>query len=260
LDGRGVTRDSNKGLDLLLRGCEGGFALACAVGAHWLGESADADSDQEPSADLRARFEMQHACLTGQGDACYQVGFSFYLGRDGYPRDRGRAVRAYSRGCDLDDSRACNNLGDALTYGEGTGRDLALASALFDKACHLGEALGCANLGYMLEHGSGVVSDAARARRLYGDACATGEPYGCLHAEMLAVEGAPGDSAHSVARWRRACEEQRSAQGCAFLGLLYEDGPDGLARDEAKSQKAMVRACELGNIRACEWVKQHGEP
>jgi len=37
--------------------------------------------------------------------------------------------------------------------------------------------------------------------------------------------------------------------------VMYEDGPDGKTRDEAKSQQAMKRACDLGNRRACEWMK-----
>ena len=39
------------------------------------------------------------------------------------------------------------------------------------------------------------------------------------------------------------------------MGLIYEDGPDGLARDEDKSQRAMTRACELGEQRACDWMR-----
>jgi hypothetical protein len=36
---------------------------------------------------------------------------------------------------------------------------------------------------------------------------------------------------------------------------MYEDGPDGQARDGAKSQEAMKRACDLGSRRACDWLK-----
>jgi TPR repeat protein len=35
---------------------------------------------------------------------------------------------------------------------------------------------------------------------------------------------------------------------------MYEDGSDGVARDEEKSMQAMARACGLGDAGACEWV------
>jgi TPR repeat protein len=72
--------------------------------------------------------------------------------------------------------------------------------------------------------------------------------------------GAPSDPAGSLAHWQRGCDRDRNAQSCAFLGLLYEDGPDGMARDEAKSDEAMAQACKLGERRACEWLKARVEP
>jgi TPR repeat protein len=257
LDGRGVARDPTRGLDMLVRACDGGVRLACAVAVRWLAEAAH--THDNPSApDLRRRLEAEHACLTSEADACYQVGLFFYFGESSCPRDRAMATRAYERGCALGDARACNNLGDALAYGEGTPRDVARAAALFDKACRLGEALGCANSGYMFEHGEGVSSDRPRARGLYRESCASGEVYGCLHADMLvATEAAASrDQRRALELWTAACD-RRDARACAFVGVMYVDGPDGLARDSSKSLEAMNRACGLGEPRACEWVKAH---
>lgn len=258
LDGRGVPHDAQRGLDMLMRACDGGVAMACGVAARWLGEGSHAD--EVPGAQgLLARLEGQHTCLTGQSEACFQIGVLYYYGRDAFPRDRASASRAFSRGCDLGDSRACNNLGDALAYGDGVGRDLEGAASTFRKACRLGEPLGCANLGYMAEHGEGIPRDVARARGLYRDACTAGDVYGCLHLDLLAAEdaGAPRDPDRALAHWRHACEQGHIARACAFVGVMYEDGPDGVARDEEKSMQAMARACDLGDARACEWVKSH---
>ena len=252
--------DAGKALEMLLSACDGGFDLACWVGDHWL--SNPMHGRELPSApDLRTRFEAEGACLLGNAEECYRVGVDYYFGRGSLARDRVRAVRAYGRGCDLGDPGACNNLADALAYGEGTERDVTRAAALFDKACRLGYALGCANLGFMAEHGEGIAPDTARARALYRDACVSGDVYGCLHAEMLAAQdaGAPRDPMQALAHFERACERSANAKACAFVGLLYEDGPDGKARDEAKSSQAMSRACKLGERRACEWMKFHLE-
>ncbi len=256
IDGCRVPRDVQRGLGMLLRACDRGDAPACVFGARRLADPLN--EGVQDGAQLRSRLELVGSCWSGQADACYRAGLLFYFGREAFPRDRSLAARVYGRGCDLGDSRACNNLGDALAYGDGLARDVARAAALFDKACHLGEALGCANLGYMVEHGEGVSRDTSRALSLYRDACTTGDVYGCLHSEMIvAAAGALRDPSRALAQWAQACERARDARACAFVGVMYEDGPDGLARDETKSMQAMSRACDLGDVRACDWVKSH---
>jgi TPR repeat protein len=259
LDGRGVARDARRGIEMLVRACDGGVAMACTVTASWLGDASHATELGASAQDLLARVEGQRTCILGQAEACFQIGVLFYYGRDSFPRDRAKSSRAFARGCDLGDSRACNNIGDALAYGDGVGRDVEGASGDYLKACRLGEALGCANLGYMTEHGEGVARDRSRARVLYRDACSAGDVYGCLHVELLAAEdaGAPRAARAAFAHWRQRCDAGHDARACAFVGLMFEDGPEGVDRDEAKSLDAMTRACALGDGRACEWVRSH---
>jgi uncharacterized protein len=256
LDGRGVARDVPRGLGMLVRSCDAEVVVACAAAIRWLDDphtGADALAD---AGDLRVRLEADLECATDHADACYTVGTLSYAGHGGFAHDRARAARAYARGCDLGDSRACNNFADALAYGEGVERDLERAAVMFEKACHEGESLGCANLGYRAEHGLGVPRDRVRARSLYRDACATGEPYGCMHAAMLAAEdaGAPRDPPRSLAHWVRRCAAGEG-RACAFAGLIYDDGPDGLTRDATRSHEAMTRACALAEPHACQWTK-----
>jgi len=255
LDGRGVPRDPVQGLAMIVRACDGGQALACMAAARWL---ADADHVREAHADtgLRGRLIAEHGCLGGDSADCLRAAVAFEGGEGEPPRDEARAVDQYTRGCDLGNSLACNALGVALDYGEGVPRDPERSVAAFERACKLADALGCANLGYMFENGEGLARDRTRARSLYRDACTSGIVYGCLHDEMLAAQdaGAPRDRERAFAYWRRACDA-RDARACAFVGVMYEDGPDGVARDESKSQQAMKRACELGDRRACEWSK-----
>jgi TPR repeat protein len=235
-------------------------AQACVVAATWLGEPLHT-RDIKDASQLRSRLDMQNACWMGQADACLQVAASFGGGRDAFPRDLGLAAVFYGRGCDLGEARACSVLGVAFAYGDGVPADPSRATAMFERSCHLGYPLGCANLGSMLEVGEGIARDRPRARALYRDACVTGEVYGCLHAEMMAAadRGAPANPRAALSFWRHACDAQRDARACAFVGLLYEDGPDGVPRDEGQSEKAMQHACDLGHHRACEWMKYHSE-
>ena len=242
LDGRGLAPDVERGLGMVLRACEGGVALACIAGLRWLAEDRREQSVKDGPA-FHKRLEDEHSCLTGSAEHCMELGQEFSVGRGLYPKDLVRSGVEYQRGCDLGNGLACSNLGDAYEYGNGVPRDLSRAATLYERACRLGQALGCSNLGHLLKHGEGVTRDVARARVLFRDACAAGDVYGCLHAALLVAEeaGAPRDPPRSVEHWQRACDA-RDARACAFVGVLFEDGPDGYARDEARSLKAMSRA------------------
>lgn len=258
LDGRGTPRDVHRGITLLDRACSDGFVLSCRVAVHWLAD-ADHARDVPDAAQVHGRLDLQLDCLSGVGEACRELGLRYSQGREGFPRDLSRACAGYERGCALGDRVACNNLGDAYEYGDGVPRDLARSAALYDRACGAGEPLGCANLGHLIENGEGAVRDGPRARALYRDACAGGSDYGCLHEEMAAAFSLarPDSIPRALSRWQKACDA-RSARACAFVGILYEDGPDGQARDAQKSLQAMTRACELGEARACVWVRSRG--
>jgi hypothetical protein len=242
---------------MMTHACEEGIALDCMAGIRWLADASHAQALPGGHA-VRDRLEKEHACLTGSGDACRDLGLALAVGRPPFERDPARSTVEYGRGCDLDNGVSCNNLGDAYEYGHSVPRDLPRAASLYDRACRSGMSLGCANLGHLIEHGEGVPQDRVRARRLYRDACTAGDVYGCLHVQLLAAEdaGAPRDPQGSVAHWQRACDA-RDARACAFIGVIFEDGPDGLSRDEARSGRAMKRACDLGLRSGCAWLEDH---
>jgi uncharacterized protein len=257
LDGRAVPRDRKAGIALLAQACDDGERMPCLVAVRWLAESDHLTQlgNGTQAAELRVRLDQEYGCLSGNVDECFQVGASYSRGANGYPRSAERSVASYRRACDLGHAVACNNLADAMEYGSGTDHDLVRAAATYERSCRLGLPLGCGNLGYLLENGLGVARNVPRARVLYGSACASGENYACLHVDMMAVQP-PGDPFRAVEHWERLCAA-RDARACTFVGVIYEDGPDGYARDETKSHAAMERGCTLGNARACEWVQEH---
>ena len=250
VDGHGVQRDAERGLSLLVRACDGDVAIACRVAVRWLADPEHARLVHDGPI-LRQRLDMEHDCLSGTPDACFAVGSRWAAGVDGFPSDASRSAAAYARGCAAGHSVSCNNLGDAHEYGRGVPRDLEQAASLYQRACALGEALGCANLGHLLENGEGAARDVTRARALYADACrSSGDAntwaYACLHGEMT-------DSRGGLDAWQRACD-RGDARSCAFVGIAYEDGPDGIHRDRERSLRAMERACKLGDRRGCAWI------
>ena len=248
LDGRGGQREPERGVALLARACDAEVALACRVAVRWLADPEHARLVHDALA-VRQKLDLEHECLTGAPNACFGVGTRYSAGIDGFPLDASRSAAAYARGCQAGESLSCNNLGDAHEYGRGVPRDLERAGTLYQRACSLGEALGCANLGHLVENGEGVARDVPRARALYADACRSGELYACLHEEMV-------DSHAGLEGWQRACDHG-DARACAFVGVVYEDGPDGFHRDKERSLRAMERACKLGDRRGCAWVTGH---
>jgi len=260
LDGRGIARDVDRGLSMLTTACEGDVAIACLAAIRWLAEERNASTVDEGAA-LRSRLDAEYTCLTGAPDECFSAGVSFFWGRPPFPRDVARAAAEYQRGCELGSGRACSNLGDSYEYGNGVPRDLAHAALLYGRACHTGTPLGCSNLGHLTENGEGVARDPARARELYRDACAGDDVYGCLHLEMMASldAGTPRDPQRALDHWQRACD-RGDARACAFVGVVYEDGPDGFARDEDRSLEAMKRSCKLGYHYGCDWANARGDP
>ena len=260
LDGRGIAPDVVKGMSLLTKACEADVAIACLVAIRWLSDERNASQVHE-GAGLRSRLDAEYSCLTGAPDECYAAGIAFFSARPPFPRDYPRSAAEYQHGCDLGSGPACSNLGDAYWYDNGVRRDVARAAALYARACHLGTPLGCSNLGYATENGQGVARDVARARELYRDACAAEDVYGCLHLAMMApLDGrAPRDPQRALDQWQRACD-RGDGRACAFVGVVYEDGPDGFARDEARSHAAMVRSCKLGYQYGCDWPGVRAEP
>ncbi len=257
LEGDGLDPDEERGLAMLDRACAAGERIACQVGVRWLAD-ANHRRGSHGSVDLRELFDVMLDCLDGNRDQCWAAASDYATGSNGFPRDAVRSSAAYERACTLGHVAACNNLGDAFEYGNGVRRDLAHAGELYERACRMGEALACGNLGHLVENGEGRPRDLPRARQLYRDACAAGSLYGCLHQQMSAVDSpaTPEQAARTLERFQRACDA-RDGRACAFVGIMYEDGPDGLSRDEDKSSAAMKRACTLHVSEACAWVLGH---
>lgn len=120
--------------------CDAGDADACSVQAdlHLAGEGVPKDPAKE--AKLRARSSELYgkACDAGDGSACFMYG--------GHLVDTNRsidAVKALTKGCDLDDAGSCSLLAGCYDEGVGTKPDGAKAAELFAKGCKLGNAAAC---------------------------------------------------------------------------------------------------------------------
>jgi uncharacterized protein len=258
-DGHIAARDPARGLDLLARACDAGVILSCDVAAAYLGDAKN-ESDLQGKSDPEwsaLRFTTEAECYRAKEESCFRAGLGFYTGDDGFPKDAKESTRFYGKGCDLGNLASCNNLANAIYYGDGCAADVARAAALWQDTCRGGEQLACANVGFVTEYGDGVARDMKRAEELYTASCANGSTYGCMHAAMMAEyhRGVPHDPAQAVEHWKKACEAKVFA-ACGFLGVMYEDGK-GVARDSARADALFHRGADGGDARCRAWISQH---
>jgi TPR repeat protein len=249
----GTLRDVPRGKAMLGRACDGGVAAACRKLAAAVPEMA-ATQDATGVSPEQRRYLLSAECIEGRAEACFEVGLDMHRGLAGFPRDPVRAVAAYERGCAAGSEGSCNNLGDALEFGEGTSKDARRAVELYDRACRAGEALACSNLGRQYFNGTVVARDLKRAILEFKAACDGHDEYGCLHLRQSREPSLPANGPAAVAQWKRLCATS-NARACLYLGLAYIDPVGDIERDEQKAKASFERACKGGDTDACTFMK-----
>lgn len=126
--------------------------------------------------------------------------------------------------------------------------DLAGARRLYRAACDGGDRLGCQELSRMLTHGRGGPADVAGALVAAARGCEAGLAHSCMLAG--AAEHERDDVVAAAVWYQRACDRYDS-EGCNRLAIYASQGRLAPA-DEGKALVLFRRACELGNLNACE--------
>jgi hypothetical protein len=128
--------DGQRGIRLLERACNGGYALGCAnLGSQYQ------SGRLVPYDVVRAAELFQRACDARESVGCTHLGLAYAVGR-GVPKDRQRAATLLRRGCDLGAAWACAELADH-GLSDGTIKPPE-ARALYTRACERGFDYGCA--------------------------------------------------------------------------------------------------------------------
>lgn len=128
--------------------------------------------------------------------------------------------------------------------------------ATYKRACEVGEAGSCARLSALYSARKGGKKDARRARdrEMYALACDAKNAAGCLRLGEL-HESRPwafSDQSASVSFWVRACElgEMRA---CDKAASGYYDGDFGWEKDWARAFRFAKRGCDGGKKLACHY-------
>lgn len=126
------------------------------------------------------------------------------------------AIEAWRKGCDLENSTACTELGKLYLEGDKVARNLAKAFNFLERGCLSGDAWACGAVGDFYRSGTETEKNLKTARARYERGC-----------ELAPTE-------------HEACTE--------YANVLHEG--EGGAKNLAKAFTLAKRACE-GDMRPC---------
>jgi hypothetical protein len=107
-DGKGVTKDAKRAVDLYSRACDQSYSTACYNLGLMYGNARGVPADLKRAADLYRR-----ACDGGNAASCNNLAIQYANGQ-GVPRDDKKAADLYKRSCDAGDKAGCRNLARML--------------------------------------------------------------------------------------------------------------------------------------------------
>lgn len=257
--GQGLPRDELRAATLFKHGCEQGRAADCYELALMYQGGVGVSQDRGRGADL-----LERACRGGERAACSRrksLEEPLDAGKPARPEPGGSHERPEKRrpaerspetsanilqACKLGDVAACLFLkgpppsiskelpGNREPQGQQPEDPLRAA-------CSRGEAAACAELA---RRGA---SAPPSSPQLEVESC--GDAKTCLKRAREARSLHPPDMPRAV-RWLTQSCEQRSAEACHELGVLFANG-DGLLRSPKRAADLYNTACELGLDRAC---------
>jgi TPR repeat protein len=189
-------------------------------------------------------------CEGGSAEACVQLG-GCYAGFGKLGKDPAKYVKYSTRGCDLGDPTACNNLAEAYATGFGVPRDPARAAALYERCandfrsgCERGAADDCYMLGHAYTRGLGVAADPSLAATAQERACALGHTFSCV---LLATDAKSAGKTSDEARLFGVVCERTCSLGCKEVAELLHGGDPSAQKVTA----AWRDRCSRGDRVAC---------
>ena len=219
-------------------------------GALWIDDQMKPSGKKRPVSgpiiaglpDLAVPERFAPGCTAGRGDDCFVAGQEWQRkARQAGGDERGpqtapmreAAIKAFERGCELNNGPSCSSLASERELGNDAPRDVMSAALLYEKACSLGYALGCRRAGEMYESG----------RKAHVQTLQSPRPPKPSRPDL------PRDAARAVADFGRACELD-DLDACFIAGRLLAAG-EGIAADREGALAFFARACDDGMALAC---------
>lgn len=219
-------------------------------------------------ADRKSGCERE--CQEGQRSSCTRLG-RWWL-RKSRPHE---AVRAFARGCALQDVESCIEWGLQVNHAgappdQRSDEDLLfkLCDRNYERACdarmpdrqeeeRVSAAQGCASgegqggrcveLGFIrLRSPGGMRDNALQAAQAFEQACDAGNNDGCNWLARLGMDGwgVPFHADASVQALERGCRQAGHAPSCVTLAAIYGQG-FGVSKDLNEARKLLLLSCQM---------------
>lgn len=88
----------------------------------------------------------KNLCDDGNSKSCFNLALAYNNGYDQVEKNFTQATVFYDKGCALNESNSCLNLGVMYFYGEGVFEDIIKSKQFLQKACELGNNDACKNI------------------------------------------------------------------------------------------------------------------
>ena len=89
--------------------------------------------------------------------------------------------------------------------------------------------------------------------------CNNGNKQACVELGVLYYAGEDEEIIKSVTKakqfFKKACND-KSANGCYYLGITYLRGGEGVKKSDKKAMYDFARGCHLGNMQSCDQYRK----
>jgi Flp pilus assembly protein TadD len=191
--------------------------------------------------EARKSAELGLQLANNDGERSNAERFLLFLNEERrYAQERARqeASRKQTSACEGGDGAACAQILPDL-----------------ERACGEKQASTCLYLSWLYSQGTGLARNAAKAAGYVEQACAAGDRRACVeHAwRLVGGDGVPKDEPRGAAALEKMCDEGYFA-ACTRLAVVQAARPGAAARARAKA--LLARACDGGEVDACEMAKR----
>jgi hypothetical protein len=187
------------------------------------------------------------ACTLEDSEACNDLGDIYFK-----DKDYDDAVEFYKKSCELDNSEGCNNLAYMLDEGLGIERHNWEALKLYERSCKAGNMRACYNVGAMYFKGEGAKRNYYKASLYFKKACHSDIASACNDLAYMYANGKyfKKNITKAIGLYYDACD-MGEASGCNNLGYMYEMG-DGVRKNLQKAERFYEKACSLDDYPSCD--------
>ena len=190
---------------------------------------------------------LDSAATKGNATAMYELSMCLRKGL-GCDIDTARANYWMIRSANAGYAMALNELGDMYEEGVFLGKNLVKAAECYQQGINIcGDPSSYCNLGLLYENGLGVEQDAVNAFQLYSKAAAQGSGRGKLMVANCYIEGiGVEENIIEAIRWLQDAANSGNLLAHYNLGVIYENGGNGVPRDRKKAIKYYTIAAQNG--------------